>query len=355
MSLPATGLPLETFSRIALGTLDTAGLDHQTSRYVMRHGLTGPVMQLIPRDRRPTEAEKALLDSRLGQACQAIKVASAARRLSGILSEAGLPHLFVKGPALSAQIYGDWSIRWSSDLDLLIDPSDIDRLHEVLVAAGLERWDGKTRSPSRFLRWCKCAVTYKGLEVTLDAHWRFDANPGLCSFSFHDLYERSEEVIVADHRIRTLGRLDSWIFTAFHGFRSGWFSWKWLLDAAKQYASLDEEMRSSARTRARANNAERAVALAEELAREVLFFQPDSVIGDGRHHAMKIISETSSATGLELSLRGVISRQADYMSSAPNAMIAIGSITRAIGRLVYKPSDYVDHVINTLRLRSEKG
>ena len=52
------------------------------------------------------------------------------------LRDADVRALAFKGVALSAQAYGDFSLRGAGDLDVLVAPEDLERAHGVLRSAG---------------------------------------------------------------------------------------------------------------------------------------------------------------------------------------------------------------------------
>ncbi len=354
MASQSRGLSVQTFARIVQEKLDTSALDLDAARLINRHGLTGAAARLVPADRPASVPEQFLVERRRQQVMRLMKVAASARRLRAILTKADLPHLFIKGPMLAAQAYGDWTVRHSSDLDLLIDPDDTARLHNILCDAGLSRYDCDPAAPSRYMRWCHCEVGYRGLDVPLDAHWRLDATPGLCALPFMDLCQRAETVNVAGVDFRTFGKIDAWVFTAIHGTRSGWFSWKWLLDASRQYMNLSATEREQARDVARSAGASRALELTEAL---VLLsgvpLENVSISPRLMRHAKMIIEETSTPGNVSLTLRSALERRLDSMLSAPNPLVGLSSLSRALGRVISNPTRYQAHVTNSLGQRTD--
>ena len=53
--------------------------------------------------------------------------------LSGLFFNKNIKSLYLKGPALAHDLYGDVSLRTSSDLDLLISINDLDLVEDLLT------------------------------------------------------------------------------------------------------------------------------------------------------------------------------------------------------------------------------
>jgi hypothetical protein len=327
-------------------------IDQDAAQLIIRHNLTGAVARLIPANRTPTEPEKLILAVRRRQVMQVMQVVAAAKKVNAILEATRLPHLFIKGPMLAVQAYGDWGSRSSCDLDLLVDPTDIDRIHDVLLAAGLSRSDGNPSAPNGIMQWCHCEVGYKGLPVPLDVHWRLDATPGLCDLPFSDVLVRSETVDLGGTQIPTFGKLDAWIFTAIHGTRSGWFVWKWFMDAYVQMVALSPAEQSEARAIARKAGARKAVELTEALVRECMTESSEAPAGDwATRKAALIIENTRTGQGPVSSIKDGLMRRSESMLSAQNPGVGIDSMLRAFGRTFLNPDRYNFRVTREIDLK----
>ncbi|MES2682301.1 MAG: nucleotidyltransferase family protein [Pseudomonadota bacterium] len=91
------------------------------------------------------------------------------RHTVGLLAEIGLPVLVHKGLSLVELYYRDWGVRMTSDLDILLPESEIERTHQLLSERG---WWAK-RFPDERVRSVTHASTYrKGSKLELDVHWR---------------------------------------------------------------------------------------------------------------------------------------------------------------------------------------
>jgi hypothetical protein len=61
---------------------------------------------------------------------------SGLRNILMAFHQQGIPVISVKGPWLAERLYGDSSLRFCSDLDLLVRPGDIRRAEDLLIAQG---------------------------------------------------------------------------------------------------------------------------------------------------------------------------------------------------------------------------
>ena len=60
-------------------------------------------------------------------------------QISKLFTENQIRLLFLKGPVLAAELYGDISLRTSKDLDILIPIADLEKVEELLLNVGYVR------------------------------------------------------------------------------------------------------------------------------------------------------------------------------------------------------------------------
>lgn len=168
------------------------------------------------------------------------------------LGEAGIRCLAFKGLALAVQAHGDVAGRGSGDLDLLVDPRDLERAHMVLVTAGWSPADGYPM-PGPSWAWRHFVRTSNELTLVsetsmIDLHWHL--GPARSAFpSFDELWARSARVRVAKHDIPTLAPYDALAHSASHAAKDGWHWIRGLLDVqllaadARTWADADRPLR----------------------------------------------------------------------------------------------------------------
>jgi Uncharacterised nucleotidyltransferase len=92
-----------------------------------RHSMTGMLSEFQPALEARAKKERL----------QSLRLAAESQRVSGILSDAGIEHRFIKGPLLSKRIYGDPGLRHSKDLDLVVEPGNVSCAAQAFAGRGL--------------------------------------------------------------------------------------------------------------------------------------------------------------------------------------------------------------------------
>jgi hypothetical protein len=338
MSTQSFELDPALIRQIVARNLDTAALSLPQARSIVLHGLAGAVAALIPNCRAQSEAETLLATMMKRQMMELMKIIGAANRTRDILSAAGLPVLFLKGPMQAVQMTGDWRWRPSCDLDLLIAQDDCAAVHDALGAAGLHRHSRRSGPPSRFARWCLCETSYGGLSANLDLHWRLDATPGVCKLPFAQLVIRADMVDVGGSSFATLGKVDAFVFTSIHGTRSFWNRWKMVLDAHLQLEGLTRAEWEQARELSRAAGCAKAFQLCEAIAIASGAQSPgDSPSEEILLHAKEILDANRAPGHVRHSVQSKQSRRLRAAATAPDLPTKVDSLARAFGRLLCFP------------------
>lgn len=161
-------------------------------------------------------------------------------KISELFIENQIRLLFLKGPVIAADIYGDISLRTSKDLDILIPITDVEKAEKLLLNFGYERELGEFVLNQR--KWKSRHVTYthpqKGIE--LEIHWRLNPYPSK-EPTFNELWQK-KRVSTFTYPVYFLGKEDLFLFLVSHGARHGWFRLRWLLDIDQMLRKgLDQE------------------------------------------------------------------------------------------------------------------
>ncbi|WP_156024597.1 nucleotidyltransferase family protein [Smaragdicoccus niigatensis] len=173
----------------------------------------------------------------------------------GLLADAGLRVLAVKGPALAVQAYGNTTARGVGDIDLLVSPDDFPTALDILSSAG---WQPNPSEPlpSDSWVWRYRLATY--YETTLersgeavDLHWRLSPLVGDLPV-FDELWRQRVEVDLAGSSISTLGLEHALQHSCSHAARDEWAYLRSSLDIAllsqrsdRQPSGLNRRQRAS--------------------------------------------------------------------------------------------------------------
>ncbi|PFP29484.1 Renal dipeptidase [Bacillus sp. AFS073361] len=138
--------------------------------------------------------------------------------------------LFLKGPVLAAELYGDVSLRTSIDLDVLISIDDLEEMEKLLVKSGYVK-DDYIETVLSDWKWRHHHFTFFHPEkgIKLEVHWRLNPGPGK-EPKFDELWERKRISSLTTSPLYFLGAEDLFLFLVSHGARHGWSRLRWLID-----------------------------------------------------------------------------------------------------------------------------
>ncbi len=151
-------------------------------------------------------------------------------QLAKLFNANDIKTIFLKGPILGNEIYGDISLRTCGDLDILIPIEDLDSVHKILENQGFIK-DDYILSILGDWKWRHHHVTYyqKSKNIKVEIHWRLNPGPGK-EPGFLELWERKSKSLSVNSPIYLLGREDLFLFLVSHGARHGWSRLRWLID-----------------------------------------------------------------------------------------------------------------------------
>jgi len=161
---------------------------------------------------------------------QMLQLSAEMEQVSRWLVDAGIDSLFLKGPVLAYDLYGDLSMRTSKDLDILIQMKDLDKVDQILLEYGYKR-DNYTRTVMNDWKWKNHHIEYVHHEkgISLEIHWRMNPGAGK-EATFKELWGRKRRSPINHYPVYFLGREDLFIYLVTHGARHGWFRLRWLTD-----------------------------------------------------------------------------------------------------------------------------
>ncbi|TFH63640.1 nucleotidyltransferase domain-containing protein [Peribacillus frigoritolerans] len=148
--------------------------------------------------------------------------------LSQLFTDEKIPILFLKGPIIASDLYGDISLRTSKDLDILIPITKLEYAEELLLNFGYKRED--ETSLLNELKWRGHHITYIHTQknIQLEIHWRLHPLPSK-EPCFNELWEK-RRVSKTSYPINFLGEEHLFLYLVSHGARHGWFRLRWLKD-----------------------------------------------------------------------------------------------------------------------------
>ncbi|WLQ17480.1 nucleotidyltransferase family protein [Hahella aquimaris] len=156
-------------------------------------------------------------------------------RIGGLLQKNRLPYVCLKGPALSARLYQDASLRECRDLDVLAPREHITVLGRLLKEAGYRRvTPSDSASPlvvEAYLKSNKDFIFHNASrDIFLELHMRLDDNEYVLPELGEGLFERDYPYYKNEFGHVCLSAEDEFIYLVMHGARSCWARLSWLSD-----------------------------------------------------------------------------------------------------------------------------
>lgn len=151
-------------------------------------------------------------------------------QLSKLFLEKEIYPLFLKGPVLGEDLYGDISMRTSGDLDILVSIRDLEKVDSLLKDLGYKK-DEYIQTLLNDWKWRHHHFTYyhSTKRTKIEIHWRLNPAPSK-EPSFEELWERKRRSTISSTPIYFLSKEDLFCFLITHGARHGWSRIRWLLD-----------------------------------------------------------------------------------------------------------------------------
>jgi hypothetical protein len=153
--------------------------------------------------------------------------------LSKLFADNKIRSLFLKGPVLAADLYGDISLRTSADLDILIPIEKLNYAEDILLNQGYIK-DDYILTVLNDWKWRHHHITFfhPDKNIKVEIHWRLNPGPAK-EPKFNELWNRKRVSKLTKFPIYTLGFEDLFLFLVTHGARHGWSRLRWLADIEK--------------------------------------------------------------------------------------------------------------------------
>jgi hypothetical protein len=141
-----------------------------------------------------------------------------------------VPTIFLKGPSLAADLYGNISFRTSSDIDILIPINLLEKAEAILIEDGYIK-DDYIETILNDWKWRHHHLSFFHPEkqVKLEVHWRLHPGPSY-EPSFMEMWNRKRQCQLSSKQVYLLGKEDLFVFLVTHGARHGWSRLRWLVD-----------------------------------------------------------------------------------------------------------------------------
>jgi hypothetical protein len=157
-------------------------------------------------------------------------------RLLTLFGRQRIEVLPLKGPTLSAALYGSLGLRTFADLDLLIRPQDLIRAKSLIEAEGYRLISAiPWPADSACFRARESELSFLGSAdlVMVDLHWRILESYFPSPFDADEVWGKSRLVAVGGAQAPTLSPEDQLLFLCAHGTKHLWLRLGWICDLAR--------------------------------------------------------------------------------------------------------------------------
>ncbi|PWV93804.1 putative nucleotidyltransferase-like protein [Paenibacillus cellulosilyticus] len=178
----------------------------------------------------PIEVNKQLSQMYIRNTFQMLKLTAEMEKLCRELETQHIRSLVLKGPVLAEALYGDFSLRTSKDVDLLVSKDDLALAEKVILQQGYKP-DKETLQVlnSLFVKDHHIGYTHPETGVQVELHWRMSPDT-YKEPAFSELWERRRSTVKTNYPVHYLGHEDLFVYLVLHGARHGWFRLRWLAD-----------------------------------------------------------------------------------------------------------------------------
>lgn len=199
-----------------------------------RHRVQGLAWNALAKhaDRLPAGAADILSSDARSIAATNLAMAAECRDLQRLFHGQGVPLLFVKGLTVAALAYRSPMLKMGWDIDLLVDPRDLEAAAGLLAQCGYSlRLPAYRRELQRWHEWSKESVWVRDGSIHVELHTRLADNCRLIPTI--DVNSPLQIVEIAPGiELPTLAADELFAYLAVHGASSAWFRLKWISDFA---------------------------------------------------------------------------------------------------------------------------
>ncbi|WP_264447646.1 nucleotidyltransferase family protein [Bacillus cereus] len=164
---------------------------------------------------------------------QMLYLSAEMERINKLCNENEIRMIFLKGPVLSQDLYGDISLRTSCDLDVLIPIQNLEEVEILLLEQGYVK-DDYIQTILNDWKWRHHHITFFHpiKRIKVEIHWRLNPGPGK-EPGFEELWGSKRKSTLTSNSVYMLGKEDLFLFLVSHGARHGWSRLRWLVDIKK--------------------------------------------------------------------------------------------------------------------------
>ncbi|AEN91007.1 hypothetical protein BMWSH_4128 [Priestia megaterium WSH-002] len=238
---------------------------------------------------------------------QMLHLSGEMERISELFAKNDIPSLFLKGPVIAYDLYGDISLRTSKDLDVLIKKRDIQKVEGLLFEKGYINTQETITQNDKKGRNYHIAYFHPHKKIEIEIHWRLHPYP-INQPTFSELWERKRVSSFTSYPVSFLGREDLFLYLGVHGARHGWFRLRWLKD-------IDQMLKTKLNYR-KINSFQKKYQYSYMIGQ--MFLLANCLLNTKAHKEIKLISERHSRKLAQLALLYIKKRTHSHVNGLKN-------------------------------------
>ncbi len=212
--------------------------------YLLRTALRHGVMPLLYRNLNSTHPE-AIPETFLGHlrdlfrenALRNLFLTAELYRIISLFEAHAIPAVPLRGPTLTAYLYGNLALRQFNDLDILVRSHDVTKARELLISHGYQPEFNLTGKQEKAFINCCVTRTFTGGNgrVFIELHWA--VTPRYFSFTpdFEHIWRRIGHVSLSGNTIPATVSEDLLLLLCIHGASHAWERLTWICDLAELF------------------------------------------------------------------------------------------------------------------------
>jgi hypothetical protein len=200
-----------------------------------RHGMLALVQQglHLAGCKLPDPVIQALAAATHQQTLYQLRLAAELQSLSAVFTTHAIPWLVLKGPAVAILAYHSLALRAFTDLDLLVQRSDLERAQAILSAAGYRQAEHVAQAQQSAYMASQHHYTFIRADIVIELHFELRERWFAYPIAACSLWQHAITLQVGSQAIRALCARDQLITLCMHGTGHCWDRLIWICDIAE--------------------------------------------------------------------------------------------------------------------------
>ena len=150
-----------------------------------------------------------------------------------LLEQNGIKAIAFKGPTLAQLAYGDITLRQYSDLDILIDYTQLENAMELLQNNHYLLDEDEKFKISKQNSIYHDVTFYTVSNISIELHWQLFSNEFKTDFTLLDIDENMQNIQISNRTLVSFLPEYLIIYLCIHGAKHNWERLEWLVDISK--------------------------------------------------------------------------------------------------------------------------